>query len=349
MRIISFILTISIYLFAISCNNEKGEIKKVNKKFYIIKENEFSEVQNLDKYKKTTFLPALNSEFDTDKNAIYAASFAMAWNEILNIIAEPITNVQNQDIELLTNYNYHDKVLSKYEYKTSIEIDSNTIKAKAYFNKSLPFIKPLVKNRKKLNFNNSKVTSFGFYGKCDFVEILYFNNDDDFAIKINPKDKEHEIVLMKSEFDKKVNHHKLCKKLLTKDSVFQQNRRGNNVWKYNLQYYDEVKIPRISFNIETNYSKIEGSKLETRVLLHTITRAYQKTAFILNEKGSKVESYAEIVDSTATEEIMIEMEQPKPKKMFFNKPFVIFLKRKDAQYPYFASFIANNELMETAL
>ncbi len=32
--------------------------------------------------------------------------------------------------------------------------------------------------------------------------------------------------------------------------------------------------------------------------------------------------------------------------MIFNKPFVVFLKRKDAKHPYFGVYIANEELLK---
>jgi hypothetical protein len=39
-------------------------------------------------------------------------------------------------------------------------------------------------------------------------------------------------------------------------------------------------------------------------------------------------------------------DKPKPKMMIFNKPFVVFLKRKDAKHPYFGVYIANEELLK---
>ncbi len=39
-------------------------------------------------------------------------------------------------------------------------------------------------------------------------------------------------------------------------------------------------------------------------------------------------------------------EKPRPKKLFFDKPFVIVLKRNDSKMPYFISWIKNAELME---
>ena len=40
-----------------------------------------------------------------------------------------------------------------------------------------------------------------------------------------------------------------------------------------------------------------------------------------------------------------ELEKPKPKKMIFNRPFLILLKRAESKNPYFGLWIANTELM----
>ena len=68
---------------------------------------------------------------------------------------------------------------------------------------------------------------------------------------------------------------------------------------------------------------------------------YQRTAFVINERGAEVESKAEVA---VTEEMVEEL--PKPKTMIFDKPYLILLKRIDSRYPYFAMFVSNSELMK---
>lgn len=88
-------------------------------------------------------------------------------------------------------------VLTEDEYETSVEVEGFRIKAKAFFNKSLPFFVPFKKDEKPLQFLNDKVISFGFSGYHNSAEILYYKNDDDFAIKLFPQDAQHEIILLK--------------------------------------------------------------------------------------------------------------------------------------------------------
>lgn len=44
-------------------------------------------------------------------------------------------------------------------------------------------------------------------------------------------------------------------------------------------------------------------------------------------------------------EAMEDLELPVPKKMFFDKPFLLLMQRKNAPNPYFVMWVANTELM----
>ena len=102
-------------------------------------------------------------------------------------------------------------------------------------------------------------------------------------------------------------------------------------------------MPEFNFNIETNYSTLEGNNFKSNKQNFKIERAWQRTAFILDESGAEIESEAEF--EAVTEEIEEEYEKPKPKKMIFDKPFLILLKRTDPQNPYFGLWTINTELM----
>jgi hypothetical protein len=107
---------------------------------------------------------------------------------------------------------------------------------------------------------------------------------------------------------------------------------------------DHVKIPIINFNLEHHFKNIENSLFSTLNTAYWVKTFYQKNAFILNENGAKVESEAVVECVEAAAEIIGE-EKPQPKHLLFNDDFVIFLKRKDAENPYFGLYITNDELM----
>ena len=73
--------------------------------------------------------------------------------------------------------------------------------------------------------------------------------------------------------------------------------------------------------------------------------AFQRSGFIFDENGAVVESEA-IVASEAPAAMEEEAPQVKQiKRMVFDKPFVIVIKRKGYENPYFVMTVNNPELM----
>ena len=111
-------------------------------------------------------------------------------------------------------------------------------------------------------------------------------------------------------------------------------------WKYEWGDKDILIIPTIQFNIEHNYTTLEKQQFSTNKRKLTIDKAWQRTAFILNENGAEIESESEMVakDEAPSEKV-------KPKNLLFDKPFFIMLKKKNSKNPYFGAWIANTELL----
>lgn len=294
-------------------------------------ESIFPKVKNVNEFVKTDFVPTLESSFNTKNNIIYGATIPFAWNEIKKEIGTPLNNFTSKELEKLNATKSFLNVLKEDEYETSVEVDGNEIRAKAYFRKSLPFEEPLTKFEESLKFGNSKVESFGFWGSCSYARINYFNNENDFSISLFPKNKEHEIILIMNQKVKNASSD------FTEYLKILSQQKSRNVY---FNDDDKVEIPIIEFNLEKTFGQFLGSKFRSEITEFKVTEAYQRNAFILNENGAEVESEVEF----ATEEA-VEFEKPKPKMMIFNKPFVVFLKRKDAENPYFGVYIANDELL----
>ena len=309
----------------------------------------FSEVKKLTDYEKSEFIPTLEHEISDKKNFIYCVTLLYAWDEIRKEINQPL-EIPNEyiDLTLLNQSNSYANVLKNNEYKASGGVDGGKISARAEFNKSLPLEIKLQNYHNKLVFDNQKVASFGVNGsdnseQLQIVNIVYYKNDNDFIIKLLPKDKNHEILLFKSE--KPFNTISEMNREIERLSKIGQTEKTNEKlnWKYYYAIEDEVVIPKFNFNIETNYSTLEGKYFKTKNQNFQIETAWQRTAFILDESGAKVESEAGI--EVAAEIMDEEYERPKPKKMIFDKPFLILLKRIDAKNPYFGLWTTNTELM----
>lgn len=309
---------------------------------------DFPEVQNISAYKSTTFLPTLEQTISNDTNAVYCVTLLYAWDEVRKLINQPL--IINKDLVDLTTLNTSKsfiQVLKSDEYEASGEVNGQTIETYAEFKKSLPFENKLQSFTDRLIFDKQKVASFGMIGYdndiANIITIVYYKNDDNFIIKLQPKNKEHEIILFQSSktFHSMSAMYTEIERLTRIGNKERENTKQN--WKYIFSDEDQLVIPKFKFNIETNFATLEGKQFKTSKQEYTIDKAWQRTAFILDEAEAEVES--EAVFEVTTEAPDEEYEKPKPKKMIFNKPFLTLLKRTDAPNPYFGLWTTNTELM----
>lgn len=313
-------------------------------------DRKFPEVRNLSEFENTLFIPTLEHKISGNENSVYCATLLFAWDEIRNRIHSPLTiPAEYSDLNFLNNSKSFIGVLKSDEYKASGEVNGDLIKARAEFSKSLPFEIKLKNFDDGLSFKGRKVSAFGVNGFDESemlrsVRIVYYKNDNNFIIKLIPKDKEHEIILFKTDenFSSMAEMNQKIIELTEIGNSERQNERIN--WRYRWNYEDELIIPKFNFNIETDYSTLEGTHFNANNQIFTIEKAWQRTAFILDESGAEIESEAEIeLAADAAEEE--ETEEPQPKKMIFDNDFLLLLKRTDTEYPYFGLWTTNTELM----
>ncbi|MGB4769902.1 MAG: hypothetical protein WBP58_00485 [Chitinophagaceae bacterium] len=307
------------------------------------------EVAGLDKLHNTDFALTLENPITANRNIIYSPTFLYAWDKIKAQLKSPINtdSSHSADFILLNKSQSHHNTLTENEYSTEIEIDNGTITASAFFNKTLSFAKKLQYLDKPIILSNLKVSAFGMMDYDEFaaslIQVLYYKDDDHFILKLIPEDPHHEIILAKGLND----YHTLKDGILqVYDFILQGEKERTDrriAWKYQFKPADVLAIPVIQFNIENNYKTIEGQKLSTiEYPVLWLQTAYQRTGFILNENGAVIESeaIAAVVDS-ASAEIVIS----RPKKLIFDKPFLIIVKRTEQTNPYLAIKVEDTELL----
>lgn len=306
---------------------------------------QFPEVKSIESLNNTDFIATLENPIDRNKNSIYSASLLFAWDEIKQKLGPQIDiNTKSNNLYLLNESNSHKGALKDEEYSASAEVQDGRIIAKAQFDKSLPFPEKLISYKDRLTFSGSKVASFGanghHYFQHNIIDVLYYKNDNNFIVRLNPKDDEHQILLLMSSktFDNIGEYYVELKTLVEKGKA---DRRDNKRWwRASFMEDDQLIIPKFSFNLAKDYNTIIGEEFSTVSGPYTIDQAWQRTAFILDEAGAEIESEALMDASESMEEDL-----PKPKKLIFDKPFSIFLARKDAPNPYFGMWVANSEIM----
>lgn len=340
LRSIQTLLFLTTFFALTSCNFSNKKSEPVW--------SDLPEVTSLETLKQTDFVTTLENPISENKNIIYAPAFLYAWGKIKEQLKSPIIvgSTNSIDFNLLNKSISHQSSLTDNEYSATAEIVDGAIIAKAFFNKTLPFETKLQVLDDPINFDKTKVSAFGMYYYSEdaikFTQILYFKDDNNFVLKLIPKDKQHEIILVKG-LDKYQTLKDAIK--LTNDLVSQGKQEQTDtklLWKYQIVQEDIFAIPTIKFNIATNYKNIEGQRFLTGDnKKHSVELAYQRTGFIFNENGAVVESEAVAVTDSASAEPVI----THPKKMIFDRPFLIIIKRADKINPYFVMKVTNAELL----
>ncbi|HCW06068.1 MAG TPA: hypothetical protein DGG95_01740 [Cytophagales bacterium] len=313
-------------------------------------QNKFPQAKDLNKFENTVFVPTLENKLQQGKNSIYCSTFLLAWDEMRKALKSPIlTDSIESDLYLLNKSESFKSTLKKEEYTSSYQIHGQSIFLKASLQKILSFRESFPVNNYELDFGGKKVSSFGTIGFNPIadmlIQIVYYESDNDFIIKVLPENQDHEIILYMTQ--KRYNSMKLIVANIEKKiaEAGEEKSQFVNNWKYNISAEDEVIIPKLLFNIETNFPSIERKSFSSNSLVFSISKAFQRTAFNLDERGAKVDSEAtgEVVFSEPAVEV--EGENPRPKKMRFDKTFFLMAKRVDSNNPYLGIWIENTELM----
>jgi len=322
------------------------------------------EESNTVAFQNTIILPAKNLEIQKNKNVIYCASFEISWNKIRDeILNDPILldkyvawvdylNKQPKNNSISPDYISaiagfgKDDILSKiqselkekfnFDYHPDFKLNKTDILSVAYLKKETKFDCKLNEDfgDDRLLFNgNVDVEFFGRYGTDDpayksKLRIHDYINNDDFIFEIETESNEDEVYFAKviPESTMEETYQKVIARI-----------NMNNLEL--LGHDDQVKIPYIKSSIRKEFIEVAGAKILNEGFGdYFIARAIQMIDFDLNESGITVESIAETYST-------LSFHSEVPKKLIFDKPFLIILKEKEKEEPYFLMWIDNSELM----
>lgn len=158
------------------------------------------------------------------------------------------------------------------------------------------------------------------------VEILFYNSNEDFAIKLKTKENEEIILYKTTGIDKSFEEN------YNDIQEFKSKYNGEKV----LQKTDILKIPYIMVNGEINYDELCG-----RIIKETdtyIKQALQTIEFNLNNIGGNVKSEAVITGTYG-------VTQETRKEFILNTDFILYLKEKSKDKPYFALKVNNTDVL----
>ncbi len=158
------------------------------------------------------------------------------------------------------------------------------------------------------------------------VEVLFYNSNENFAIKLNTKENE-EIILYKT-----TGINKSFEENYKEVQDFENKYSGERI----LQKVDILKIPYINVDDVINYDELCG-----RVIKGTntyISQALQTVKFNLNNIGGNVKSESVISGTYGST-------QENGREFILNSDFILYLKEQSKDKPYFALRVNNIDVL----
>lgn len=352
-------------LGAISITSVLGYMHYKNSKTTEIARNITTTKEN----SKTQLYGVLNVPMEKN-NMIWCGTLQLAWNELRdNIIKDDIKLIGEDKLSSELNKKPFDKsCLNEKDYiamvgynkdgivdkinkslKDKFNEDGNwkvqtTLKypddilAYSFLKKNLEFKYAFEDVKEGLEFNGTKVKSFGISEIKDEeikdklaqqVKILYYNDDDNFIISLKGNTANDEIILAK-----------ISPKDTLNNTLNYVSGKVDNCNEIGFSSRDILKIPMLGFSINKDYKELENKPIANKGFQdYALASVIQRVDFTLTEKGAQLKSKAEIgmVKSARLPE--------KPKKLIFDKPFLVYMKEKDSKSPYFVMWVDNSDIM----
>ena len=333
----------------LSCNKKRNieKIIKVTKPTEIV--GALTIKKSVDSLKETDFIGTIENPFIKNKNNIYSPTLAFCWNEIEkklpNIKIETSTN--NNDFSLLNKTKTYIHSLNKNEYKTEIVIKDDTIIAKSEYNLELTFNPFLEKFDYPITFKNVQVDGFGMSEwddeKVKLLEIIYFEDNDNFIFKLKPSESTNELIFIKGLNSEKANSFKNIIEMYEnrKAKGNKERKSKKNSWKYTLDYAETFSVPELCFDLEKEYQTIQGRTFMSENESYVIAQVKQRIALKLNNKGAKIISEASMMTACTDADAPVKI----VKNLCLNNTFYILIKHINKVNPYFCAKIDNTELM----
>lgn len=285
--------------FQLIWNDFKNEIVREDIKF----EQQLDILENLNKGEFTT-----NDISDSHYYKVYGRKNLKLKNKIESAIKE--------------KFNQESEILDKFDWSPD-ELDSGKDVIDRYFLYSMLYRK-FEFNKKFDTFNNKfkdkeNIKYFGIVKDNDVIrdqiKVYYYNNEEDFAIKLLTKNSD-EIIIIKNPRGNTFDE--IYKNILNKKVTdFKSN--------------DNFMMPVIDFNVLREYVELENKEIKTLYGIYMIDKAIQSIKFSLDEKGGKVKSEAGMDVKFETSVL-----ENKSRYFYVNDTFALFLKESNKDKPYFA-------------
>ena len=275
-------------------------------------------------------------------NNLWVGTLDLAWKKLGEVLHLDKVELE-REFEVVNKLNeskFTKDMLSENSYELLVKQNelegytTNGFTITAKLNKNLTF------NEKFNNFSNSyKTLTFGggeeyikYFGinnsgrGSSNVEVLFYNSDTDFAVKLLTKEKD-EILLYRTSENKSFDEY--FNDIVSKEKSYTGDKKIK-------QMYDELRVPYIRLSGLISYNELLGVSIKNTP--YYIKEMTQDVDFELNESGCNLSSNATIVTSFIGGGL--------GRYFYYTDTFVLFMKEENKDMPYFAIKIDNSDILE---
>lgn len=273
---------------------------------------------------KSKTVDNLNKEYFTDKmisEDYYYKNYGLKTLKLKDEIEKGLKEKFNQTSDIINDFDWDENNLNNNENPYS----------KRYFFYSMLYrefkFNYKFKELEKGSFKDAKdIKYFGTDEKSTSkvksqITVLFYNNEDDFAISISTKNND-ELIFYKNP--KGTTFNEIYENLLSEKEKYTDS--------ISLTNEENFKAPYLDFKVKKEFTEIENKPFmaadgDTCI----IEKAIQSIEFQINEKGGKVKSEAGM---DVKKELAIEPTEPRDFNI--DDTFALFLKENKKDVPYFA-------------
>lgn len=324
-----------------------------------------------DVLESTLIVPTLDTPTEPGKNVVWCSSFVLAWKQLEKKVskgpvqlqsspaaAERLNADQSAESDLppgsvFADAGYAEDGIAERIRKGMAErfpgrpvpefnLPAGTAAAFAHLEVSSRFKYPYFDSERSQSFTASdgsphKVRAFGIRDEEAFregdvpnlrsqVAVLYRRGEPDrpsrlveFALDLNGTSWRDQIIVALVE-----RKQTLAEQVADLNAKVAAHKHAGEHEKH-FASNDTVLVPNIGFRVIHHFRELE---------VDTIKTAFQMTQFRLNRSGADLTSQAGL------------LLKPTPMHYHCNRPFLVVLKRRDRERPYFVAWIDNAELLE---
>jgi hypothetical protein len=327
---------------------------------------------------QTSIVPTLDRPCPKNKNVIWCSSFQLAWNRMKDdVIREPVEVVGAEEIAARLNSaeqteddlepesfyaaagRINQGIIDKIQKDMEAKFPKHSIPdfndfaayprgilAYSYLIANVPFKYPYRQVRNEFIFTDSNgvetsVSAFGVWGYGsqykrlrEQAEILYFQQDDDYQMKefmidLCRHSKSYQVVVAMVE-----PKDSLAQTLDYINIRIADFKQVNNYERVRfLDSVDVLEVPEMFWEIDHRFDELIYKIVANTKPPMPILEAKQTIKFKLDRYGAVLESEATVFVAAI------------PRCFVFNRPFLVYMKKRDCDQPFFVMWIDNAELL----